>query len=928
MSSTYYDFRSDDGISDRSRPNRGIEPSPNDRCHNGYNNGLNGYSGHNGYNGITSTSSFNGRNHNNRSREDSRREDSRREDRREDSRREDRREDSRREDRREDRYHSKSKLSFLKFPKKMNPTNTKATKALKAGEYTQALKYLNELVRDYPDSYNVKCDRSEVHFHLGNQEKAAYDATSALKKNPEKSRAYYIRGFVFEKVERFNDALKDLNNGLARSPNDPYAFKALKICARLYYKSGDLDATIDKLNEALKLEPYDTWILQTRGEIYFDQRKYRKSLVDLKKLLEIESKNQTALILKGIIFKKSERYNEALTDFNKALIADPMNSKLLINRVKVLLILGKYNEAQLDIEKLIKNEEGTKLLKNEGSNLNKAKILKLRGIMFKGLGRFKEAREDFTKALEIKEKASTYRYRSQIHVVLKNLDAALNDLNAALELDHNDKEADTLRNKVLSQLKKFNEALTGLNKTLVSNPYDISALTERGCVYLSMKRYDEALTDLNRALQSQPKTVRALLIRAKVYRIRNDFSLSLEDLNTALQVEPRNAQLVRNIGKVYTLKNDHDKAISNLERSISIEPHASALRYRGISNSKLGNYQNSIKDFNQVLIMKPSNSNVYYDRGETYYKLSNYSESLGDLNKSLEYDENINSHKLRAKVYEQLKEYEKSRNDLDHVIDAFPTDTKSIFSRAQMNENLKKYQDSISDLSKVITIEKHLNNNNNINNNNNNNNSIHKAAVKFRGKLFMKLSRYEEALKDFNELLEIDENDIEAIGLRAEVYQLLENDTLALVDLDNGIKNKQGNKCWLFVIRGGIYRNQKKFDEALEDLNKVMIINKFLSTEENNSGNKRGKEEKIENSNSYDLKAHATALCYRGSIMRELNKAEEALHDLNESLRIEPFNPLALCERSSIFRDSGRYDQAWEDLETILDGEEDDDDDE
>lgn len=352
------------------------------------------------------------------------------------------------ESRREDELNSKSMLpNFLKLPKKISPTNSKANKALNAKDYRQALKYLDELVRDYPDSYNVRCDRSEVYFHLGNNRRALDDATSALKRKPDKSRAYYIRGFIFDRDRDYMASLKDLSKGLNISPDDSNAHKALKICARIHYEQNKLDLTISELNKALKFDPFDTWVLQTRGEIYFTQRKYHDSLEDLTKLLLLEPDNHTALILKGLLYKKLERYDDALKDFNEALSMAPMNISLLINRAKILLILGRHNDTQSDLDKLFRMEDRIELN-------TKAKILKLRGLMFKGLGRIKEARDDFTKALEIKEKASTYRFRSQMHLMLKNFDAALYDLNKALGLDNTDKEASTLRNRVLSQLKK------------------------------------------------------------------------------------------------------------------------------------------------------------------------------------------------------------------------------------------------------------------------------------------------------------------------------------------------------------------------------------------------------------------------------------------------------------------------------------------
>ncbi|CAG8460259.1 11249_t:CDS:2 [Acaulospora morrowiae] len=795
---------------------------------------------------------------------------------------------------------------------RLNSTAGKAAKAMKAHDYETSLKHLNELVSNYPNNYKIMCDRSMAHYNLNNYRGALNDAEAAKLKKPDRSRAYYICGFIYDKLGEANESIRSLNHALQTSSNDPEALEAHKICAKIYYHHDDYREALKHLNSALQLDPNDSWVLHVRSRIRFDRKEYDQSLADVNALINIESASTNsnmelrhdAFELRGTLHKKLGQYEPAIFDFSSALNIKQKDASLIFKRARVYLKQEKYAEALSDFEKI------ERLIGLNDVNAD-PKILRNRGLAHKGLNRFKEALTDFTNALAIEKKSSTYRHRAHVYFILKQLEQSIGDAEKALELDPQDTLAEDLHNRILSRLKRFDKALEGLKKALNANPQNVNALTERGGVYLSMKRYSEALNDLNLAISYQPKNFMALLTRAKVYRIQESYQLSLVDLNNAINVEPHNARLLRNRGKVYTLLNEYNKSIADLDRSMSMEkePHTSALKYRGISYSKLGKYHEAISDFNNVLNMKPSNSTVYYHRGKTYYHLSEFDNALEDLNKSLEYEENLESFRLRSMIYEQTQEFEKSRSDLDRILSAEPNNTSVLSKRAELNERLKQFQDCVNDLSSVMKLAPQ-----------------NARALNSRGRMLVRLCRYEEALRDFNKLLEMNENDVETIGLRAEVYQRLGKYEEALNDLKDGIANKPGSKRWLLVVRGGILREQGKFEDALNDINAAIDLpppttlkhDLTFSNVAQPGTSKKGTLCGTPEARQEEDKVHAMALCYRGAIMRKMGKTDDALDDLNKALNMDPYNSLALCERSAILRDNDKYDEAWGDLEMVL----------
>jgi tetratricopeptide (TPR) repeat protein len=75
------------------------------------------------------------------------------------------------------------------------------------------------------------------------------------------------------------------------------------------------------------------------------------------------------------------------------------------------------------------------------------------------------------------------------------------------------------------------------------------------------------------------------------------------------------------------------------------------------------------------------------------------------------------------------------------------------------------------------------------------------------------LGRYEDALADFNRLIELDPNDAWAIARRAETYQALERYEDALADLDRAIELDPEN-TFALVKEGEIYQALERYKDA------------------------------------------------------------------------------------------------------------------
>jgi tetratricopeptide (TPR) repeat protein len=105
--------------------------------------------------------------------------------------------------------------------------------------------------------------------------------------------------------------------------------------------------------------------------------------------------------------------------------------------------------------------------------------------------------------------------------------------------------------------------------------------------------------------------------------------------------------------KAAALNYTDPRAIEYLNNAIKLQPnYASAYNMRGISYTRLGQYQRAIEDFNQAIILKPDDAKTYINRGIAYTLLLQYQRAIVDYNKAISLKPgNVNDYYNRGYVY-------------------------------------------------------------------------------------------------------------------------------------------------------------------------------------------------------------------------------------------------------------------------------------
>lgn len=93
--------------------------------------------------------------------------------------------------------------------------------------------------------------------------------------------------------------------------------------AKEHAKSGNYDEAIDKLNEAIRLNPKDPRAYRLRANVYFAQGNFVKALSDFDQVVKLSPNDATAYTDRAVTHDSMLNYGAALVDINKALAIDP-----------------------------------------------------------------------------------------------------------------------------------------------------------------------------------------------------------------------------------------------------------------------------------------------------------------------------------------------------------------------------------------------------------------------------------------------------------------------------------------------------------------------------------------------------------------------------------------------------------------------------
>ena len=231
---------------------------------------------------------------------------------------------------------------------------------LEANKAAEEAKYQAEIIDSVVNDYNGRMTNYDKLCRI----------SKVIDKYPYKADAYIQRGFIYDSMGQYDEAISDYKVGLKYGGKKAPYFGNMGIA---FNKKGELKKALVFYTKAINLEPDDAIFYVNRGSCYDDMKEYVLAIHDYTKAIELDDGCKEAYKNRSLTYrsqmhiednegKKKQLYEKMILDLQKALEIDPEDEhtrNLLRNNLKANInpdeMIAKIDERIGDLELESKN---------------------------------------------------------------------------------------------------------------------------------------------------------------------------------------------------------------------------------------------------------------------------------------------------------------------------------------------------------------------------------------------------------------------------------------------------------------------------------------------------------------------------------------------------------------------------------------------
>ena len=461
--------------------------------------------------------------------------------------------------------------------------------------------------------------------------------------------------------------------------------------------------------------------------------------------------------------------------------------------------------------------------------------------------------------------------------------AAYDSFSSAIKLDSTFAGAYFMRAQVSYNVeKKEEDILADLDKAAQLRPDYIPVWQERANVLFQMVRTADALGSLECALKIDPDYFSAHLSRGLHYSGTMEWEKAIADLSSAIEHMPKNTPDFLAVGAYLSRSNAYmnleqwENATSDFTKLIKLDdmnvfPWAS----RAIARVNLHDAEGALADFDHAIEMDLSTMNTIKEQlpklQELLATLDSKSEAYAGLNELVQRAEHT-SEEARGYFEEGVKFLEEGKEEVgfwgnntekmelavenfSNAIALDPTVAEYFYQRAltYMIRGVTDPQVIIADLDKAIALD-----------------DQNADAYYYRARYMLDKGDDISAEPDLDRVIELNPQYFEAYVLRSRLYFRREDTDAGFSDVVKAMENMPENmdvnlEYELLDHRAAMYSNQKDWQKAISDLNRLI-----------------------------EIRPLAVNYFARGKSYVALSNAEAAVADFNQVMEMEPEYALAV----------------------------------
>ncbi|MCR5262010.1 MAG: tetratricopeptide repeat protein [Candidatus Gastranaerophilales bacterium] len=550
-----------------------------------------------------------------------------------------------------------------------------AEENFKNDNYNKTIEYCDKLIEKglyLTDAYRLKAF-SQYFISDEKNDKIIKEALKninvAIEQDSENDDLFYIKAIILEDMEKYEDALIEINKAIFCYPKNSY----------YYHVRGRINKSLDRKTEAvndltLSLKIKDTSnAYNERGELYYDMDEPELARQDFQRAVELDDKNSFAWQNLGrVLCDDFDLYEAAISAFNAAIKLNPENDYLYYQRGWVKHKLKRDKEALEDINKAIEmdskcsfyykqrgflflkfspEKDGNKELHEEFSFYKQKPSKK----------NIELAEKDFKKAIELDENYSpAYRALFTLYNNYKpDYKKEIEFINKVIELESDDKSLYYTKAGTEFLLHDYKNAITDYSKYLEFEPEDSAAYGYRGLCFSFLDKDEEALADMDKSLEISP-CGEVYVNRGIVKHSLKDCDGALEDYKKALELDPELNEAYFNTCCIKEEQKKYEEAIENcltaykilLKEGEDFDVNEYVERFyislKGLFGEK--KYKKVVNICNKIIKAGIRHEKIFNTKGAAKIMLKKYDDALKACNFALKLNPDFKPAKINLKI--------------------------------------------------------------------------------------------------------------------------------------------------------------------------------------------------------------------------------------------------------------------------------------
>ncbi|WKZ70627.1 MAG: tetratricopeptide repeat protein [Melioribacteraceae bacterium] len=519
------------------------------------------------------------------------------------------------------------------------------------GDYESAVNYYQQALKLDPTP-GINFALAKNLMRIKKLPAALTHAKEAVKSEPNNSEYNYLLATIYQVGNQPDSAATIYNNIIANDSTDERAYYSL---AQIYETSKPIKA-LELYNKLIDMIGPEWNVLVNIADLNERMGNVDATIETLEELIKVDPNNLQMKKLLIESYLKTENYEKSLSMSDQLLLQFPDDTNLLEYRANSLVQSGRWEEGAEEYMKLSKREDMPLQSKihiggaffaraqNDSLSLRRAKQIfteidsdttHWQIKLFLAQIAIEEGNDSL--AVENYKKSSELApWNPQILMSLGGLlfdsakyEEAIKVLVPALERFPDEFVLNLILGLSYTQTNKSKEAEPYLKKALLLNPDDFTGLYAYGVTLNQLKKEEEALIYLDKALEQEPHNVSLIGTIGLIHENLGNSEKSAELYEQALLIDSTNALVLNNYAYALAERNvDLERALKYVSKALEFDStNSSYLDTIGWVYFKMGEYEKAKYYIEQSLETGPDNAEVTDHLGDVYYMLNEKSKA-------------------------------------------------------------------------------------------------------------------------------------------------------------------------------------------------------------------------------------------------------------------------------------------------------------